>query len=892
MLVWVLSFVSACTDSPTPVEPAPPTPAPIAPSQQPFRLTETPIPGFPDLRTSTQQQLQLDRLPARWKLGDAKLPPKVEGITDEFVIHPEEVPNPKGAHRELMVIRAPLPFPVETDEQTFRPEGMIVSVDGHPIPFGRGPAPQAKRSTWRINGKFIVMSHPELPAEGTVKVRYEGVREALDRHDPKRAGPDKTAMAPEDYVRYDVTLKGQTRHGLLLPAPTIGEWDVTLPETRATFEGWLALEKGPIDHPKSDGASIALTVTVDGRETAVDTQDLMEFVPEFRQWRVDLSQWAGKSVKLKLVTDPRGTTVFDWVFVGSPTVWGPPKGDVRRVVVVALDTTRPDHLSFYGYDKPTTPEFDGWAKSGISFDRTWSTAPRTRPSFRSSTTGRLPLEAVGATNIAEVFAEHGFATAGLAANVHLQPRFSFDDGFDSWAFDGKATATDEVDRALAWLDANQEVDSYLFVHFMDPHMAYDPPQEFRDRFVKEPDPDLPNKTKRSEVLDMMKAGTLDDLDKQTLEGLHDGELAYLSHELGRMFDAIDRMPGRTLVVVHSDHGEEFWEHGGFEHNHSLYDELTRTVLVFRPRGGLPEGRRLETPATLMDIAPTLYDLYGFETAPETDGSSLMPLLAGSTDWPDRALPVGYLQYSHERWGLVWNNHKYMIHTGTGKEELYDLVADPGETKDVSEGRDLAPYRERLHEAHGLEVGPGWRIRIDLAPKGPPLKVELPAAARLADVLDPESVVEHRANIEWGELPKRLPFEIGKVELSADKKTLTFTPGREPEGVLYVVFDAATEVAGAKVWLGEEQLPLIDAKRGRLWKNGDRQVLLDPGTVVVPPPSEADRMGIGPKAAGGEDDMEMLCSLGYVTEGCPGTEGEDGAAEPEDEEEFQAPEGDG
>lgn len=849
----VAFFVLACSSDPKAT--APPTPVPEAPANS-FALTQEAVPGFPDFRASSEQQLQLDQLPATWKLPEPKLGPKLEGLTDEFVLEATELPNPKGAARELKVVKAPLPFPVDLDEQMFKPEGMLVSLKGEPVPFGRGPAPLAKRSTWRIHGKNIVLSVPEIPAVGELKVRYPGVREALDRHDPAKSG-----LAPEAFAAYDMTIGGTTRHGLMLVAPTVAEWDVTVPSTSATFEAWLALELAPLERPKSDGAAVTLTVFADGRETVVDEQLLNEPPPGgagFRQWRADLTPWAGKAVKLKLVADPRGTPLFDWVFVGSPTVFGPPKTDNRRVVVIALDTTRPDHLSFFGYDKPTTPEVDSWAKTGIAFDRTWSTAPRTRPSFRSSTTGRLPLEAVGATNIGQVFAQHGFATAGLVANPHLQPRFSFDDGFDLWSFDGNANAQDQVDRSLAWLEANQQLDTYLFVHFMDPHMVYQPPKEFRDRFITDPEVELPPRIGRSEVLERMRTGTLDDRQKKRLVELHDAELAYLSSQLGRLFDALDRMPGRTLVVLHSDHGEEFWEHQGFEHNHSLYDEVTRAVMVFRPRGGLPEGQRFTQPATLMDIAPTLYDLFGFADAPKTDGRSLVPLLAGSETWEDRPLPVGYLQYSHERWGVVWNDHKYQLHTGTGREELYDLKADPQEARDLSESRDLEPYRARLREAHGIPVGPGWRIRFELPPKSETMTIELPVPATMADILDPEAIVEHRANVEWGELPKRIASDIGNVNLSSDKKTLTFGPGRYPEGVLYVMFDAAVDPAGVKVSIGGKPVTLTDAKRGRLWKDGTTQVLVEPGTIVVPPVSEASRMGIG-----AQDEMQMLEDLGYI-----------------------------
>ncbi|HHO54570.1 MAG TPA: hypothetical protein ENK18_27775 [Deltaproteobacteria bacterium] len=866
MLLSVLLLACNCAQPPPEDRVPEPSPiAPTAPEPEPFTLTDAPIAGFPELRTATGQHLQLHHLDGRVSLPKIKLPPKVAEITESFVLEHEEVPNPRGADRFLTVLRAELPFPVASDEQTFRPRDMVVTIDGEEIPFARLPAPKARRSTWRINNKFMIFSHPTIPADGSIKVSYSGPVDALARHDPARCDePGHEPRCAQDFVRTSMTLGQHTRSGLLMVAPTTIEWDVTLPETSARFEGWLAMEHAPTYRPKSDGAVAVLSVVHEGTEVEVDRQKVEGITRDYALWEADLSAWAGEAITLKLSTEPLENPIFDWVFVGSPSIWGPPQGEVRRVVVIGIDTTRPDHLSFFGYERDTTPEIDAFASSGFVFEQNWSTAPRTRPSFRSATTGRNPLDAVGAKNIGATFGERGFATAGIVANPHLQPKFSFSDGFDTWLFDGRAEARDQVDRALQWLDHNQQRDTYLFLHFMDPHMVYGAPQPFRDRFVTDPDPTLPPKVKRSDVFAWMKQGEISDQRKEHLEALHDGELAYTSSELGRLFDQLDRMPGRTLVVLHTDHGEEFWEHDGFEHNHTLYDELTRSLLVIRPRGGLARGERIQTPTSLVDIGPTLYDLFGFADAPPTDGRSLVPLMAKLDAWPDRSLPIGYLQYSHERWGVVWSGHKYILHTGTGREELYDLEADPAEQHDIATERDLEPYRNQLARSHKILVGPGWRIRLDLQGRGSPFTLQLPAPAFMAGVLDPEAIVEHRANIEWGETPKHLPEDIGEVELSEDKKTLIFEPGEFPKGIVYVMFETPQDPIGARLLVGAQAVELEQGKRGMVWKDGEQSVLLDPGTVLIPPPTEAERMGIGPGATSSDDEnTKMLCELGYL-----------------------------
>jgi hypothetical protein len=177
--------------------------------------------------------------------------------------------------------------------------------------------------------------------------------------------------------------------------------------------------------------------------------------------------------------------------------------------------------------------------------------------------------------------------------------------------------------------------------------------------------------------------------------------------------------------------------------------------------------------------------------------------------------------------------------------------------------DLEPYRQQAKEAHGIPIGPGWRVILDLEDKDQSVTIELPVPAVAANVLDPEAIVQHRANIEWGELPKKLPGDVGHVTLSDDKRLVTFTPGPDANGILYVLFDTPQTADGAKVTFGGRSVALGPAKRGRAWREGNREIVIDPGTVVIPPPTEADRMGIGPGAAGAANEMAELCALGYV-----------------------------
>jgi hypothetical protein len=374
-----------------------------------------------------------------------------------------------------------------------------------------------------------------------------------------------------------------------------------------------------------------------------------------------------------------------------------------------------------------------------------------------------------------------------------------------------------------------------------------------------------------------RAGKLSDLRKQTIEQLYDGEIAWTSHQLGRFVDGLARLGGNTLLVFHSDHGEEFWEHGGFEHNHTLYEEVVRTALWVRPPPRQPGGsQRLAVPATLADIAPTLYDYAGLSGAPPSDGVSLRPFIEGAASAapPDRPLPIGYLRYDRERWGVVYRDHKYTLVTETGAEQLFDLVADPHERMNLADpsvcagmvgcGQDLGAWRAATATAHGVDLGAGWRIHLALTLQDP-VVLELPEPALSAGVIDPESTSSHPVNQEWGEVPPKFPGDVAAVALSDDGRTVTITPGRDPNGTLYIRYARDVPTSGAVLHRAGEALAMQPTSATRqVWHAQKERITLEAGTVVVPPPDEAALMVLRANAGqASADEITLLQSLGYI-----------------------------
>lgn len=802
--------------------------------------------------------LDLRRLPAAWTPPDADAAPRPEpptepapGASPTFVLPPVAPASGPLAERLGATWQAPLPFELPASAIRFRPVGMRVVADGRPLPWALRPR---SGEGWRIGETGqLLLSLDQPPAR--IVVEHPGLSEHLARLDPRASG-----LSPADHARYTLTLDQETREGLLVPRGASGAWDLTLPEG-ARFEAEVGMVEDRLPATEAP-ARLGLWITPVGQEAVqVATQEIDATTAAFSPWNVDLAAFGGQEVRLSLIAtgDPGGDVPFvaHPVVVGAPEAGAPPP---RRIVWIGLDTTRRDRLGLYGYDRPTSPALDAWAEQAVVYDNAVTPAPRTRPSFRSALTGKRPLDAVGAPTVLARLDAAGFATAGIVANIHLNARFGFPEGADRWSLDPSARAEDQVDDAIAWLDVHADRDAALFLHIMDPHLAYLPPADLAERFVRDPVTELSGRFVRSDVYRWMRDGTLDDRGKAWISDLYDAEIAATDRALGRLFAHLDGLPGRTVVIVHSDHGEELWDHGGFEHNHSLKPELHDAVMLLRAPG-LPPGRR-ELPATLMDLAPTLLDLLDLPGA-DLDGRSLLEPVP-----PDRPRDLGHLMYDTERWGVRAGPWTYLLWTASGREALYDRRVDPGEHEDLVEaGRAdpavLADLRARLAEVHGAEVGPGWRVKVALA--GELVALDLPEPALGVGVLDPEASRPYRANQAWGEPPRTRPEQVAAVRLTEDRRRVLIVPGSVGEGILWIRFGEHVAVSGL-LRSGGEQHPLVEG--ADLSLPGVRTLTARAGTLILPPPGEAARMRALAGAVDQVDpaDSALLQRLGYLRDG--------------------------
>lgn len=401
----------------------------------------------------------------------------------------------------------------------------------------------------------------------------------------------------------------------------------------------------------------------------------------------------------------------------------------QGVVLVVVDTLRADHLGAYGYERDTTPTVDALAKRGALFRDVTVQWPKTWASMASLMTGRFPSTTglrlkprvlpESLTVLSEVFGAAGFETAAIVANYNVGRAMGFDQGFDhfveSWAEGWREEAGDAAfvnaagrvkaytnatvvtDQALAWLDARRDRARpfFLWLHYMDPHGPYLPPDSHVGFF---PEAGVGRRVPvdRIPTYQVQTRGgeAIDDLGFYTAQ--YDRLIRYFDDEFARLLGGLDALGyGASLIALTADHGESLSEHGYYlEHGFNSYQPTAQVPLVIARPGVVGSGLRIEAPAALLDLGPTLLELTGLAIPESFEGRSHAKTLRGESAEP--ASPAIFMEAGYEvdatqrsirdgRWKLIHVRSEAERGALTGSEyELYDLSQDPGERANVAQ----------------------------------------------------------------------------------------------------------------------------------------------------------------------------------------------------------------
>lgn len=385
------------------------------------------------------------------------------------------------------------------------------------------------------------------------------------------------------------------------------------------------------------------------------------------------------------------------------------------IILIVIDALRLDGLSCYGNPRNTSPNIDMFARESAVFSQAISASNSTPGAMGALMTSKYPsfitdafvkgvevkdfgysrfsAEHENTTQLpsslhtfAEILSQNGYITAGFCANPILGPEFNFARGFAEYEeFERKywcpvPNASVVTKKAIKWLSRRRRGNFFLFIHYMDIHNPYCPPwpynRLFRGEYLrKAKDKRLSAEWARAE--DPVKLQAI----KNHVRALYDGQIRYLDRyirELFRILEKKDRL-GETLVILLSDHGDEFLEHGGTLHWPKLYDELVRVPLILHcPMADV--RKRVASLVRTVDILPTILDVLSMDASEGFDGNSFLSVLLGIEESEPR---IAYLDASYlrgvrtEKWKLIENEKENSL-------ELYDLQKDPGETRNLLE----------------------------------------------------------------------------------------------------------------------------------------------------------------------------------------------------------------
>ena len=409
------------------------------------------------------------------------------------------------------------------------------------------------------------------------------------------------------------------------------------------------------------------------------------------------------------------------------------------IILITVDALRADHLGVYGYDRPTSPNLDALARESAVIRDHIAQAPYTKASMGSLFTGRFPSthktytvsspfgEAMtghiaGKLPLTDILDSRlwtlpaalssvGYSTIGLTTNPFLLKDFGFANGFGHYEFlSGKgefATAREVTREALTQLERPTGRPVFLWMHLMEPHSPYAPPAKVRAQFL----PRLPPRPAPRDVI----PGWLDpsgSLDANHYEALYDAEISDVDSALGEFFGALRRTSRwqQLVLVVTSDHGEEFFEHGGFEHNLTLYDEMLRVPLLIKAPGLRPGLREIQSQS--VDLAPTLACAAGAEVPRDLAGADIGPVLQGGV----ASEPIAFAERPGERYAIRTREWK-LISSLEGHDELYHLSVDPRERANVAQANPerVTRLREQLNAVLAGAYKAGASVRRDVAP---------------------------------------------------------------------------------------------------------------------------------------------------------------------------------
>jgi arylsulfatase A-like enzyme len=542
-----------------------------------------------------------------------------------------------------------------------------------------------------------------------------------------------------------------------------------------------------------------------------------------------------------------------------------------NVVVYLVDTLRRDHLSVYGYTRPTSPRLEAFARDAVRFETAYSTTSWTRPAVASLLTGVSPgrHKAISLSDrldpavplLPQRLRAVGYHSAAFVTNPSVLPMWGFGRGFDAFvdlvADDGRPARADEITEAvLRHLDAHRAEPFFFYVHTVDPHSPYDAPPPFDASFPRPPLGELESPNPRVAARAKLAAVVAD----------YDAEVRFSDHEFGRLMDSLEArgLYRDALVVFTSDHGEELRDHGQLGHGKSLYEEVVQVPLLVKLPANIHAGRVVDAPVSLLDVLPTIVGLAGGE-ADHVEGVDLRELVVAEEKRNERPRPffldLDLTSASDERAvgsAVVWGGYKLVdSQEPTRGVRLFDLVRDPGERRNAAAREPaLTEHLRSVLAEQRARAEAGVHLWLANADDGRTRRVEgtLRTSGRFAAVrafqIEQGDRVEvardgSRLHLSLALKNRRNPFPHPPPRF-VDQDRLVFTV--EPPGATLEIESLSIDGSAAPIFLG------ADPDRAR-----SAPLVVDPAL----PGLRVERMGALFLPAGGASAAVLGAQLGVV-----------------------------
>ncbi len=545
----------------------------------------------------------------------------------------------------------------------------------------------------------------------------------LDDLETDRKTETAESVSPEVEIGWQEL--GQVyRPSLTLASDTSIEQAVRLPRS-----AWLDVALGT---PNSEPTTLRISLQSESGEILGTLERTLTEGDQWEEVRWDLLESTRKAASIRFEAEG-GLGYFGSPVVRNGSVQQPdpqPPLDLRPtgVVVVVIDTLRRDHLPSYDYERETAPTMTELGRGGVVFADAIAQGVWTKVSMASMLTSMYPTTLgivdhsdyvpLEITTLAEAFSDAGYATFG-ASSISFSGRMTnLQQGYDVLHErssvrlpEGQAptkTARAMVDRFLPWLERHHDVPFFATIHVMDPHAPYRPyapwdqawvdasAPAIHEEFMARVEPLIDEKPRATRSLprqEQLIAAKIDPTPYlETAIGWYDGSIRATDAEIARILQRLRELhrDEETLIVVTSDHGEEFLDHGGHGHERHVYGELSNVPLLMHWPRGLPAGIRVSQTVQLLDLFPTLAELAKLELPPTIQGTSLVPLIRDPNteggrrprpaivEWKKqkiyRDLPdVDAVAIIHDGWKLIHNTHRP---AGQPEYELFSHATDP------------------------------------------------------------------------------------------------------------------------------------------------------------------------------------------------------------------------